>query len=277
MARKAGKERVDVLLVELGLCESRAKAQARVLAGEVVVDDQRVDKPGTQISRDAQIRLKGEGLKWVSRGGLKLAGALAHFQISPAGEIWVDVGASTGGFTHVLLEHGARQVYAIDVGYGQLAWQLRQDERVRNLERTHIGKMPLGTLDPPPLGFVIDVSFISLDLVLPALVPHLAANARGVALIKPQFEVGRDGVGKGGIVRDDAVRQRAVDRVLGNARELGLEVLGCTESAIRGTDGNIEYVAAFRWRDGASANPVGLVRHPHSEAGKRTPPPSESE
>lgn len=248
MAKKAGRERVDILLVERGLCETRSKAQARVLAGEVVVDDQRVDKPGTQISRESHIRLKGEGLRWVSRGGLKLAGALSHFSISPAAEVWVDVGASTGGFTHVLLENGAEKVFAIDVGYGQLAWQLRQDERVVNLERTHIGKMPPGTLDPPPVGFVIDVSFISLDLVLPALIPHLAPAARGIALIKPQFEVGREGVGKGGIVRDTEIRQAAVDRVLRNAAENGLEVLGLTESSIRGTDGNVEYLAALRLR-----------------------------
>lgn len=253
MAKKAGKERIDVLLVERGLCESRAKAQARVLAGEVVVDDQRVDKPGTQISREAHIRLKGEGLKWVSRGGLKLAGALSHFSFSPANEVWVDVGASTGGFTHVLLENGAEKVFAVDVGYGQLAWQLRQDERVVNLERTHIGKMPVGTLAPAPTGFVIDVSFISLDLVLPALVPHLAPGARGIALIKPQFEVGREGVGKGGIVRDPEVRRAAVERVLRNASQIGLETLGLTESSIRGTDGNVEYLAAFRLLDGVAA------------------------
>lgn len=241
----AAKQRIDVLLVERGLCETRAKAQARVLAGEVVVDDQRVDKPGTKVPVEAEIRLKGEGLKWVSRGGLKLERALDHFGLSPEGKICVDVGASTGGFTHVLLSRGAARVYAIDVGYGQLAWPLRSDPRVVNLERTHIGKLAPGALDPAPNVFVVDVSFISLTLVLPAILPHLQSEAWGVALIKPQFEVGREHVGKGGIVRDDERRQQAAERVLDKAREIGLSPLGLIESPITGADGNVEYLAAF--------------------------------
>lgn len=244
----AGKQRIDVLLVERGLCETRAKAQARVLAGEVVVDDQRVDKPGTKVPAEAEIRLKGEGLRYVSRGGLKLEGALDHFQVVVAERVCVDVGASTGGFTDVLLQRGAARVYAVDVGYGQLAWSLRNDPRVVNLERTHIGKLPAGALDPAPTLFVIDVSFISLTLVLPALLEHLTEDAVGVALIKPQFEVGREHVGKGGIVRDDARRQEAVERVLERARALGLAPLGVIESPITGADGNVEYLAAFARR-----------------------------
>lgn len=216
-----------------------------MLAGEVVVDDQRVDKPGTKVPRDAQIRLKGEGLRWVSRGGLKLEAALERFPIAVEGRMFVDVGASTGGFTHVLLERGASRVYAIDVGYGQLAWQLRQDPRVQNLERTHIGKLPPDSLLPAPEGFVIDVSFISLNLVLPALVPHLAPGAQGVCLVKPQFEVGRDAVGKGGIVRDETAREDALARVQGKAKELGFRELGHMPSPISGADGNIEWLLAL--------------------------------
>lgn len=239
------KERLDVLLVERGLCETRSRAQARILAGEVVVDDHRVDKAGTKVSREAQIRLKGKGLPWVSRGGLKLEGALKAWPLDLNGAVCIDVGASTGGFTDVLLSQGAARVYAVDVGYGQLAWKLQQDERVVNLERTHIGKLEVGALDPPPTAAVIDVSFISLDRVLPALDGHLQRPARVWALIKPQFEVGREHVGKGGIVRDVAARERARDRVLAGAESLGWTVLGCVDSPITGTDGNVEYVAGF--------------------------------
>lgn len=245
MAGKVGKERLDVLLVERGLCESRTKAQARILAGEVVVDDQRVDKAGTKVPGDAEIRLKGKGIPWVSRGGLKLEGALSRWPWPLDGVVAVDVGASTGGFTDVLLSRGARRVYAVDVGYGQLAWKLQQDERVVNMERTHIGKLERGALDPAPAAAVIDVSFISLDRVLPALDPHLQRPARVWALIKPQFEVGKGHVGKGGIVRDVVAREAARDRVLGGAQALGWAVLGWAESPITGTDGNVEYVAAF--------------------------------
>lgn len=241
------KQRIDILLVERGICETRAKAQARILAGEVVVDDQRVDKAGTKVSATAEIRLKGNANPWVSRGGLKLVRALEWFRIAPKDQVWMDVGASTGGFTHVLLEHGASFVHAIDVGYGQLAWRLRQDPRVQNWERTHIAKLAEGSLAPPPQGFVVDVSFISLDLVLPAIVPHLTVGAVGVALIKPQFEVGKEAVGKGGIVRDEAARLAAVERVLARAAHAGLHSLGRIESPITGSDGNVEYLSAFHF------------------------------
>jgi len=239
------KVRIDVLLVERGLCETRAKAQARLLAGEVVVDDQRVDKAGTKVPANAEIRFKGESQPYVSRGGLKLERALELWPIDVKGKICVDIGASTGGFTDVLLRRGATRVYAIDVGYGQLAWSLRQDERVVNLERTHIGKLEPGALDPAPEIAVIDVSFISLTRVLPACVLHLAPTARVYALIKPQFEVGREHVGKGGIVRDEAARRACVDAVIATAAECGLTCLGIDESPIRGADGNVEYVSCF--------------------------------
>ncbi|MBI1946388.1 MAG: TlyA family RNA methyltransferase [Deltaproteobacteria bacterium] len=245
MSKGAGKERIDVLLVERGLCDSRARAQARILAGDVVVDDQRVDKAGDKVPRDAVIRLKGEELPWVSRGGLKLDAALGWFSIDPTGQVCADIGASTGGFTDVLLARGAARVFAVDVGYGQLAHKLRNDQRVVNLERSHIRTLPLGTLSPSPSLAVVDVSFISLVLVLPALVPHLAPQARVVCLIKPQFEVGKGAVGKGGIVRDAALRAAAVERVLAAAAAAGLSCDGVRESPITGADGNVEVVAAF--------------------------------
>jgi 23S rRNA (cytidine1920-2'-O)/16S rRNA (cytidine1409-2'-O)-methyltransferase len=244
------KERIDVLLVTKGLVETRAKAAARIMAGEVVVDDQRVDKPGTRVPTDAQIRLKGDAQPWVSRGGLKLDRALTLWPVTIAGAVCVDVGASTGGFTHVLLSHGAARVYAIDVGYGQLHWSLRTDPRVVNMERTHIKALAMGALDPAPTVAVVDVSFISLTQVLPALVKHLATSARLYTLIKPQFEVGREHVGKGGIVRDDAARAEAIARVLTCARELGLTLVGEDASPITGADGNEERIAAFDWRAG---------------------------
>jgi len=245
-ATRAAKERIDVLLVERGLVESRARAAARVLAGDVVVDDHRIDKPGERVAREAIIRLKGEALRWVSRGGLKLEGALSAWPLQIEGACCVDVGSSTGGFTDVLLSRGAARVYAIDVGYGQLAEKLRTDSRVVSLERTHIGRLEVGALDPAPRVAVIDVSFISLEKVLPALAPHLAPASAIVALVKPQFEVGRALVGKGGIVRDEAARADAVERVLACGRRLGFDVVGTVESPIRGADGNVEHLACFR-------------------------------
>jgi 23S rRNA (cytidine1920-2'-O)/16S rRNA (cytidine1409-2'-O)-methyltransferase len=234
-----------VLLVERGLCETRARAQARILAGDVLVDDMKVDKAGTQVPVDAEIRLKGEGLKYVSRGGLKLEGALDRFGISPEGRVCLDVGASTGGFTDVLLQRGAARVYAVDVGYGQLAWRLRSDERVVVLERTHIAKLEEGALSPKASLGVVDVSFISLTRVLEPMLRHLEETCELVALVKPQFEVGREAVGKGGIVRDVAARERALENVLAFATSLGLRVVGQMESPIQGADGNVEYLAAF--------------------------------
>lgn len=257
----ADRERIDVLLVERGLVGTRARAQARILAGDVVVDDQRIDKPGTRVSRIAHIRLKGDALPWVSRGGLKLDAALTWFALDVTGATCIDVGASTGGFTDVLLYRGAARVFAVDVGYGQLAHKLRVDPRVTSMERTHIGKLPPGTFDPAPRVAVIDVSFISLAQVLPALVPHLARPATVVTLIKPQFEAGRAHVGKGGIVRDPAARQAAVNRVLAVAASLGMALVAPPrESPIQGADGNVELVAAFAVEGPApgSTRPIDL-------------------
>jgi 23S rRNA (cytidine1920-2'-O)/16S rRNA (cytidine1409-2'-O)-methyltransferase len=239
------KKRLDVLLVERGLVETRARAAARILAGDVVVNDHRVDKAGTSVDSEAEIRLKGDGLLWVSRGGLKLDAALKQWPIAVRDAVCVDVGASTGGFTEVLLHHGARLVHAVDVGRGQLHERMRQHPQVRNVEQTHITKLAPHSLEPVPSVAVIDVSFISLRLVLPATLQQLTPAAHVVALIKPQFEVGKQLLGKGGIVRDDDARARSVEAVLHTAHELGLAHLGTIQSPITGTDGNIEFLAAW--------------------------------
>jgi 23S rRNA (cytidine1920-2'-O)/16S rRNA (cytidine1409-2'-O)-methyltransferase len=237
---KPRKERIDVLLVERGLAESRAKAQALILAGQVVVGDQRVDKPGTQVSVDAELRLKGEVLPYVSRGGLKLKAAIDHFKLDVRGRVCADIGASTGGFTDCLLQEGAVRVHAIDVGYGQLHEKLRTDPRVRSRERVNARYLTAEDL-PEKVGVaVIDVSFISLTQVLPAVLPFLEPGGLLVALVKPQFEVGRERIGKGGVVRDAAARQEAIDTVAAFAREQGLEVRGVMDSPVPGPAGNVE-------------------------------------
>lgn len=237
-----------MLLVELGLCTTRQRARARILAGEVVVGEHRVDKPGTMVSRSAAIRLKGQEMPWVSRGGLKLCGALDHFQLDVAGRVALDVGASTGGFTDVLLNRGVVRVYAVDVGWGQLAERLRQDSRVVVMERTHV--KDLTHLDPAPTFCCIDVSFISLRSVLPHVQRVLAAESDLVALVKPQFEVGRLRVGKGGIVRDDAARASAVEDVCACAAELGFIKQGVMESPVTGQKGNVEFLVHWRLQRG---------------------------
>jgi len=234
------KARLDVLLVERGLCPTRERARARILAGDVVVGDHRVDKPGTVVPVDAPLRLKGEDLKWVSRGGLKLDHALTAFSVDVTGCVALDVGASTGGFTHVLLSRGAVLVHAVDVGVGQLADVIRNDPRVRVLEKTHVKDLPL--LSPTPRFCCVDVSFISLRLVLPHVRRVMVDGADVVALIKPQFEVGRAGLGSGGIVRDVAARDAAVARVLAEAAALGFVGGATVESPVHGQKGNVEYL-----------------------------------
>lgn len=237
---KSRKERIDVLLVERGLAESRAKAQALILAGQVVVGDQRVDKPGTQVSVDAELRLKGEVLPYVSRGGLKLKAAIDRFGLDVRGRVCADIGASTGGFTDCLLQEGAARVHAIDVGYGQLHEKLRTDPRVRSRERVNARYLTAEDL-PEKMGVaVIDVSFISLTQVLPAVLPFLEPGGLLVALVKPQFEVGRERIGKGGVVRDAAARQEAIDAVVAFAGEQGLTVQGVMDSPVPGPAGNVE-------------------------------------
>lgn len=242
------KERLDVLLVEAGLAPTRARAQALVLAGQVVVDDQRVDKPGTRVSAEAVLRLKGEPMPYVSRGGLKLEAALHHFQLEVKGAVCADVGASTGGFTDCLLQAGAARVYALDVGKGQLHERLRSDVRVVSREGVNARYLESAHL-PEPVGvLVLDVSFISLTLVLPAAVPFLASGGLLVALVKPQFEAGRAQVGKGGVVRDDAVRAEAVARVRQCLESLGVAVLGELDSPVHGPAGNREILLVARRR-----------------------------
>ncbi|MBW2733461.1 MAG: TlyA family RNA methyltransferase [Deltaproteobacteria bacterium] len=248
------KQRLDQLVVQRGLAESRQRAQALILAGKVLVNGEPSTKAGTQIPTDATLELKGGALKYVSRGGLKLEGALDHFALDVKGLLALDVGASTGGFTDCLLQRGAAHVIGVDVGYGQLAWKLRQDARVTCLERINARRLdpmqlqralPDPSLWPPKLA-VIDVSFISLTLVLPALVLVLPAATPVVTLIKPQFEAGRREVGKGGVVRDTESRQRAIDRVLDWARETAWSVVDGLDSSVPGPKGNVEYLALLR-------------------------------
>ncbi|MBS1252645.1 MAG: 16S/23S rRNA (cytidine-2'-O)-methyltransferase TlyA [Anaerolineales bacterium] len=236
------KERLDVLMVERGLAASRNRAQRLIRAGEVLVDDRVFDKPGMQVSVGAGIRVR-ERLPYVGRGGLKLEAALDTFPIEVSGMMAADVGASTGGFTDCLLQRGAVRVYAIDVGYGQLAWPLRQDERVVVMERTNVrylDELP----DPIDLA-TVDVSFISLRLVLPKIMGWLTPAGQIVALIKPQFEAGRDDVGKGGIVRDPDVHRRVLYEILSFAGEQGLHLRGLMPSPITGAEGNVEFLAWF--------------------------------
>jgi 23S rRNA (cytidine1920-2'-O)/16S rRNA (cytidine1409-2'-O)-methyltransferase len=239
------KKRLDVVLVERGLETTRARAQARILAGDVIVGEHRVDKAGHLVDESDAIRLKDNSLPYVSRGGLKLEAALKAWPASIKDAICMDVGASTGGFTDVLLQAGAKSVYAVDVGTNQLAYSLRIDPRVHVFEKTHILKVPENTFEPKPSIAVIDVSFISLEKVLPAVLKHVSHSAVIYALIKPQFEVGPDFIEKGGIVKNQAAREAARDKILQLAQNLGLEIRGHKESPIRGTEGNIEYLACF--------------------------------
>lgn len=244
----ASKQRLDKLLVERGLAGSRERARALILAGRVLVADQTVDKAGTPILIDADIRVKGDDLPYVSRGGLKLAEAFIAFDLDAIGRTALDVGASTGGFTDCLLQNGAARVYAVDVGYGQLAWALREDPRVVNLERTNIRHLKPGSLEAAPDLAVIDASFIALDKVLPPTLALLTEDAEIVALIKPQFEVGRGNVGKGGVVRDPDLHRQVVENVRQLADQLGCEVLGLTDSPVLGPKGNREFLIHLRKR-----------------------------
>jgi 23S rRNA (cytidine1920-2'-O)/16S rRNA (cytidine1409-2'-O)-methyltransferase len=241
------KRRLDTLLVERGLAETRTKAQALVLAGAVWSGDRRLDKPGTPTAEDEPLELRGRDHPWVSRGGQKLAHALDQFSIDPAGLVALDIGASTGGFTHVLLSRGARRVYAVDVGHGQLAWSLRQDERVVVRERTNARYLTAEHVPEPPQIITCDASFIGLETILPAPLALAAPGARLVALIKPQFEVGAARVGKGGVVRDPALHREVCERICAwLAARPGWQVEGVTESPIKGPEGNIEFLVAAR-------------------------------
>jgi 23S rRNA (cytidine1920-2'-O)/16S rRNA (cytidine1409-2'-O)-methyltransferase len=239
------RQRLDLLLVARGLAPTREKAQGLILAGLVEVDGRRADKAGTAFPDDAQVRVAGPEHPYVSRGGVKLAAALDAFAIDPAGLVCADVGASTGGFTDCLLQRGALRVYAIDVGYGQLDAKLRGDPRVVVLEKVNARELSADHLPEPVSLAALDLSFISVRKVLPALLPRLSPRARVVILVKPQFEAGRSDVGKGGIVRDARVRERVVREILDDAGSMGLSGIGVIPSPIRGAKGNQEYLAAF--------------------------------
>ena len=240
------KIRLDQLVFDPGPTESREKAKTTIMSGLVFVDGQRADKPGMQVAPDASVEVKGSALPYVSRGGFKLEKALKVFPINPAGKICMDCGASTGGFTDVLLKNGAARVYSIDVGYGQLAWSLRQDERVVNMERTNIRYISSEQVPEPIDIAVMDLSFISIKLVLPAVCALLKEGADIMCLIKPQFEAGREDVGKKGVVRDKAVHLSVIESVLQFAASAGLTVIGLDYSPIKGPEGNREYLCYMK-------------------------------
>jgi 23S rRNA (cytidine1920-2'-O)/16S rRNA (cytidine1409-2'-O)-methyltransferase len=243
---KAKKRRVDQLLVERGLAESRARAQALVMAGLVFAGETKIDKPGHQIAEDASLEVRGRDHPWVSRGGIKLAHAIDHFGLDPAGAVAMDIGSSTGGFTDVLLQKGAAHVFAVDSGTNQLAWKLREDPRVTVLEQTSARILTPEQIDRACDWVVCDASFISLAKVLERPLELAAPQCRLVALIKPQFEVGREEVGKGGVVRDPALHQRVCDEVRGWIEGLGWTVDGIVESPITGPQGNVEFLISAR-------------------------------
>jgi 23S rRNA (cytidine1920-2'-O)/16S rRNA (cytidine1409-2'-O)-methyltransferase len=236
------KERIDRLIVERGLAESRARAQALILAGQVLADDRRIDKPGQMVPRDADIRIRGETPRYVSRGGFKLEAALTHFKIDPTGKTCIDVGASTGGFTDCLLQHGAARVWAVDVGHNQLAWRIRQDPRVRVVEGQNARSLAPGQFPERFDLATVDVSFISLTKILPAVRQVIEDRADCIALVKPQFEVGKGEVGRGGIVTDPLKHRRVLAEVVASAKSARLFAAGLIESPILGAEGNREFL-----------------------------------
>lgn len=248
------KERLDVLLVERGLMESRARAQATIMSGQVFVDGQRVDKAGAPVLKTAAIEVRGNTLRYVSRGGLKLEKAMSAFGLRLEGCVCGDIGASTGGFTDCMLQNGAAKVYAVDVGYGQLDWKLRSDARVVSLERTNARNLTHEEI-PEELDFAsVDVSFISLKLILPALARVLKGDGRVVCLVKPQFEAGKEKVGKKGVVRDPAVHREVLEHFLEHAKENDFTVLALDYSPICGPEGNIEYLGYLALHGGESGS-----------------------
>lgn len=252
LAEKIEKKRLDILVHELGYVQSREKAKAIIMAGLVYVDNQKADKPGVSYPVNAKLEVRGATQKYVSRGGFKLEKAMNSFPIDLNGKITMDIGASTGGFTDCMLQNGAKKVYSVDVGYGQLDWKLRNDERVVNLERTNVRYITENEVPDKIDFFSVDVSFISLKLVLPPARNLMADNATAVCLIKPQFEAGRENVGKKGVVRDPKVHQNVVDSIVDFCVNNGFDVLGLSYSPIKGPEGNIEYLIYIR----KSENPV---------------------
>jgi 23S rRNA (cytidine1920-2'-O)/16S rRNA (cytidine1409-2'-O)-methyltransferase len=235
------KERFDKLLVERGMVQRRERARALIMSGKAFVEGKRIDKPGTMINAEALLQLQGEDSLYVSRGGEKMEGALTAFGIDPQGMIVMDIGASTGGFTDCMLQRGAQKVYAVDVGYGQLAWKLQKDLRVVNLERRNVRYLKREEVQEETDLILIDTSFISIEKFLPHLLGFLKEGGSLICLIKPQFEVGKGEVGKGGVVRDKALHEKVIDRISTFSQRLGLKVLGITESPLLGPKGNREF------------------------------------
>ena len=261
------KIRLDQYLCQNGLVQSRERAKALIMSGIVFVDEQKVDKAGEMISPDAKVEVRGHDIGYVSRGGLKLEKAMQVFPMRPDGKVCMDIGASTGGFTDCMLQNGAVKVYAVDVGYGQLAWSLRTDERVVNMERTNIRYVTPEDLAEPIEFFSVDVSFISLTKVLPAVLGVLGEKGQLVCLIKPQFEAGREKVGKKGVVRDPAVHEEVLQNFLALAAELELTVRNLTFSPVRGPEGNIEFLGhlSMEPQGGITPDVPALVAQAHAE------------
>ena len=266
------KVRLDQLLVDLGLSQSRERAKITIMEGNVFVDGQRVDKPGTAVDPEKKVEVRGEQLPYVSRGGLKLEKALRVFPVEAAGKVCIDCGASTGGFTDVLLQNGAAKVYAVDVGYGQLAWKLRTDERVVNLERTNVRYITAEQIPEPPELAVCDVSFISIKLILPAVRALLKDGADMICLIKPQFEAGREKVGKKGVVRDEKVHLEVVQSFVEFFPTAGFTLMGLDFSPIRGPEGNIEYLAWLKCgvQEAPAIDPAAVVAASHTAFKEKT-------
>ena len=266
------KVRLDQLLVDLGFSQSRERAKITIMEGSVFVDGQRVDKPGTAVDPEKKVEVRGEQLPYVSRGGLKLEKALKVFPVDAAGKVCIDCGASTGGFTDVLLQNGAAKVYAVDVGYGQLAWKLRTDERVVNLERTNVRYITEEQIPEPPELAVCDVSFISIKLILPAVRALLKDGADMICLIKPQFEAGREKVGKKGVVRDEKVHLEVVQSFVEFFPTAGFTLMGLDFSPIRGPEGNIEYLAWLKCgvQEAPAIDPAAVVAASHTAFKEKT-------
>lgn len=273
MAEKIEKKRLDILVHELGYVPSREKAKAVIMAGLVYVDNQKADKPGVAYPVNSKLEVRGATQKYVSRGGFKLEKAMNSFPIDLNGKITMDIGASTGGFTDCMLQNGAKKVYSVDVGYGQLDWKLRNDDRVVNLERTNVRYITENEVPDKIDFFSVDVSFISLKLVLPPARNLMTENATAVCLIKPQFEAGRENVGKKGVVRDPQVHQNVVEAIVDFCINNGFDVLGLSYSPIKGPEGNIEYLIYIRKSENPVLNlnisPQELVKNSHLALDKK--------
>lgn len=259
------KKRLDVLLTEQGYADTRSKAQAIIMAGQVYVEGQKADKPGTSYEETVTIEVRGDVCPYVSRGGLKLEKALRDFGVKPVGYVCSDSGASTGGFTDCLLQQGAKKVFAIDVGYGQLDWKIRNDERVVVMERTNIRYVTPEQLGEPLDLSVIDVSFISLGIVLPTIKTLLKPDGQVLCLIKPQFEAGREKVGKKGVIRDPDTHKEVLDAFVALADRLNFTILGLTFSPVKGPEGNIEFLGhlTLEQKDGIRPDTADVVRQAH--------------